>query len=200
VTTQQLKTQEADFREGLPFLGGGLWIDFLNTQPVIDGEAVDLIGDEQLLAHWQRLARLPKLVVSAPSAVQALRVCLRAAFEAMRNRAPIPQASMDMVNGLLACLKVRRWIEPSGGGYQTLEDLVGDSMTIENLVALDFAAFAGNYEPERMKHCDNHKCTMVFYDRGKNNRRRWCSTAACGNRDKVANYRARKATKLAQGD
>jgi predicted RNA-binding Zn ribbon-like protein len=36
---------------------------------------------------------------------------------------------------------------------------------------------------------------MVFYDRGKNSRRRWCSSAVCGNRDKVANYRARKASR-----
>ncbi|WP_368860397.1 CGNR zinc finger domain-containing protein, partial [Klebsiella pneumoniae] len=28
---------------------------------------------------------------------------------------------------------------------------------------------------------------------GKNNRRRWCTMALCGNRDKVAQYRGRKA-------
>jgi len=32
----------------------------------------------------------------------------------------------------------------------------------------------------------------VFYDGGKNNTRRWCSMNLCGNRDKVARYRARR--------
>ena len=30
-----------------------------------------------------------------------------------------------------------------------------------------------------------------FYDRGKNNARRWCTMSLCGNRDKVARYRLR---------
>ena len=37
-----------EFREGMPFLGSHLWIDFLNTTPVIKGMALDLITPERI--------------------------------------------------------------------------------------------------------------------------------------------------------
>jgi len=33
---------------------------------------------------------------------------------------------------------------------------------------------------------------LYFYDTTKNHRRQWCSTAACGNRHKVADFRKRQ--------
>ena len=63
---------------------------------------------------------------------------------------------------------------------------------VATAVAWDFAHFLKTFDRERMRHCDNPACTMHFYDIGKNNRRRWCSMSACGNRDKIAQYRARK--------
>jgi len=35
-------------------------------------------------------------------------------------------------------------------------------------------------------------CVLYFYDTTKNHRRRWCSTAGCGNRHKVAEFRKRQ--------
>lgn len=197
---EAMKPQEAEFRDGVPFLAGGLWIDFLNTQPVVGGEILDLIADAPKLAHWCALADLPDGTSGTASTAQTLRTHLRTAFEAMRARTPIPRAAVSAVNDLLAHLHIRRQLVPSLDGYRLIEDLAEDSRTLETLIALDFAGFVEGYEPVRLKRCDNPKCSMVFYDRGKNNRRRWCSTAVCGNRDKVANYRARKAAKHLQGD
>ena len=58
-------------------------------------------------------------------------------------------------------------------------------------VAEDFARFIAEHEARRLKHCANPACNMVFYDTGKNNRRRWCSMSVCGNRHKVARFRSR---------
>ncbi|MCB1956033.1 MAG: ABATE domain-containing protein [Rhodocyclaceae bacterium] len=43
-----------------------------------------------------------------------------------------------------------------------------------------------------VRQCENPQCTIWFYDRTKAHRRRWCSQAACGNRAKVAAFRARQ--------
>jgi len=46
-------------------------------------------------------------------------------------------------------------------------------------------------EFERLKQCPNHGCGWLFYDRSKNNSRRWCDMATCGNQNKGRRFRAR---------
>jgi predicted RNA-binding Zn ribbon-like protein len=42
-----------------------------------------------------------------------------------------------------------------------------------------------------IKACEGHSCTLMFVDRTKSHRRRWCSMAVCGNRAKQAAMRER---------
>jgi predicted RNA-binding Zn ribbon-like protein len=96
-----------------------------------------------------------------------------------------------VINGHLSDVQRRRHVLPDRPATETEVRITGPVVAAR--VADDFADFLAAFEPGRLRHCDNPACTMVFYDRGKNNRRRWCSMAVCGNRHKVACYRARKA-------
>jgi predicted RNA-binding Zn ribbon-like protein len=42
-----------------------------------------------------------------------------------------------------------------------------------------------------VRQCEAHDCTLMFHDKTKSHRRRWCSMALCGNRMKVAAFRSR---------
>jgi predicted RNA-binding Zn ribbon-like protein len=42
-----------------------------------------------------------------------------------------------------------------------------------------------------VRACEGHSCTLMFVDRTKSHRRRWCSMAVCGNRAKQAALRER---------
>lgn len=53
------------------------------------------------------------------------------------------------------------------------------------------AKFVCEEEFSNVKACEGHHCTLIFADRTRGHRRRWCSTAVCGNRAKVAAYRKR---------
>ncbi|MGI4801261.1 MAG: CGNR zinc finger domain-containing protein [Janthinobacterium lividum] len=46
-----------------------------------------------------------------------------------------------------------------------------------------------------VRTCGGPTCTLMFLDRTKSHRRRWCSMAICGNRAKVSTHRARVAGK-----
>jgi len=46
---------------------------------------------------------------------------------------------------------------------------------------------------ELVRQCEDESCVLWFYDRTKSHHRRWCSMATCGNRNKVAAYRKRRA-------
>ena len=43
-----------------------------------------------------------------------------------------------------------------------------------------------------IRECEDESCVLWFYDRTKSHRRRWCSMAACGNRNKVKAFRQRQ--------
>jgi predicted RNA-binding Zn ribbon-like protein len=45
---------------------------------------------------------------------------------------------------------------------------------------------------ELVRQCEGDHCTLLFHDITKSHRRRWCSMAGCGNRMKVAAFRARR--------
>ena len=50
---------------------------------------------------------------------------------------------------------------------------------------VDFADF------DLVRLCEGKACVLWFYDRTKGHRRRWCTSTGCGNRAKVAAFRAR---------
>ncbi|MEU2181650.1 CGNR zinc finger domain-containing protein [Streptomyces thermolilacinus] len=43
----------------------------------------------------------------------------------------------------------------------------------------------------RLRECEGDDCHRVYLDTSRGARRRWCSSATCGNRDRVARHRAR---------
>jgi predicted RNA-binding Zn ribbon-like protein len=45
-----------------------------------------------------------------------------------------------------------------------------------------------------LKRCANPECQILFYDDSRTHRRRWCSMALCGNRNKVAAFARRNQT------
>jgi predicted RNA-binding Zn ribbon-like protein len=185
---------QPDFREGVPFLGGALWIDLLNTTPVIGGQSMDLIGGVGALQTWARLAGLARGESPSPTDVadtQSLRAALRPAFDDLAKGLAVPTAAVQAVNAALRGVTVTRRLE----GGRLVEEEIVHTGPVAAAAALNFALFLAEHEAGRMRHCSNPSCTMVFYDRGKNNRRRWCSMQACGNRAKVTSYRERKAAR-----
>lgn len=187
-----------DFRDGLPFLGGALWIDLLNTTPVIDGQPLDLIGGTEPLALWSHHAGLAQASTPAAHEVaetQALRDTLRSVFDDLASGHPVSVAVRETVNAVLRHVTVTRQLSEDDSPPRLIEQEICSTGPTAAAAALDFARFVTDFEPARLRHCSNPACTMVFYDRGKNNRRRWCSMQACGNRSKVASYRERKAAR-----
>src|SRR5262249_319245 len=58
-------------------------------------------------------------------------------------------------------------------------------------VAESVAELLSHADFDLIRHCEGGQCVLWFYDRTKAHRRRWCSPQFCGNRAKVAAFRAR---------
>ncbi|MBI2517260.1 MAG: CGNR zinc finger domain-containing protein [Opitutae bacterium] len=76
--------------------------------------------------------------------------------------------------------RVVRQEQPAAHGARWLAAALG----------LELAELLTEYEPQRVKVCPNPLCRWVYYDETRGNIQRWCCYE-CGNRDKVARYRAR---------
>jgi predicted RNA-binding Zn ribbon-like protein len=188
----QAADHTTDWRDGFIFVGGRPWLDLLNTTPVIDGIDRDLLHSDDDLRRWAKAAGLPKSAAKDAKAARkmtALRGTLRTAFDLLRRSKALPEDLIAWVNASLAGRPLTLSFTAKDGEFRLAANFEAD---IAGHVARDFAEFACDFEPERLKACDNHECTMLFYDVGKNNKRRWCSMALCGNRDKVKRYRARQ--------
>ena len=92
-----------------------------------------------------------------------------------------PVDSIDNGDGLL------QWLEQAG------------LVPAETLATLRSQALPGELDAVAVAHaddggevCEGSRCTLIFADHTRGQRRRWCSTAVCGNRAKVAAHRQRK--------
>ena len=186
----------SEFREGFPFVGGATWLDLLNTTPAGESGPQELLdGPERALA-WLNAAGLGDSASDGKEALadlRALRTELRPLFDEIEKGEGLSDTVLASVNhhlaGITGHYALRR--EEHGPTLGLMLDRVAAGPGA--LIALDFARFVCEAEPARLKRCAADHCTLVFYDRGRNNTRRWCTMSLCGNRDKVARFRARRA-------
>ena len=184
-----------DFKDGMPFLGGAPWLDLANSSFTLDGNSFDFLSDDSGFARWIEAAGFaiaPESLEVERVAARRLRGLAREILGRLIAGEPLSADHLKQLNELLINRTIHERLRLAGGN---IELDFPDSLTgpiVATRLASNLAHFLKDYEPDRLKTCDNPTCAMLFYDRGKNNRRRWCTMSICGNRDKVANYRARK--------
>ena len=178
-------------------LGDHPALDFLNTVSMVDGQLVDSLQRDGDVTSWLKRAGLAVEAEAAlppgdllRAAVQ-LRDTIRAAVERRKSGKPLPAVSL---NGLLAKSESHLELVSRRGGDpeirrrwrgRTAEEILGPlaEAAAELLATGDFSL---------VRPCEGQDCVLWFYDRTKSHHRRWCSTATCGNRNKVAAFRSRK--------
>ena len=75
------------------------------------------------------------------------------------------------------------------GPYQPHRHLDAAGPLEQLRLALAAAALrATELDRSRVRRCANPRCGLLFYDTTKNNSRRWCAMAACGNRAKARTH------------
>lgn len=186
----------------LQLLGGRLSVDFVNATPLnaeLSWERLIHFLNSTDIVSSERGAQLLSLPQSDPQAAEALLMKARRLSTALRKV-------------FTAVLRKQRlageWIEPVNEVLRITEghdELVGQDGTWK----IEFVAREGGLDwllaavarsgaetiaegpGARLRLCANAHCGLFFYDNSRTHRRRWCSMAVCGNRNKVAAF-ARK--------
>lgn len=167
----------------LPFLGGRLCLDFVNTANWQEGRPLDeRLSDLPALSVW---SERKGLTAGSPltgdiAEAQGFRCVLRRCFVAAEGASREDLARLDAVRRLASPLA-----RSAGGRYHLASDTVGGVLS---LVAQSAAELLLTGMQDRIKACPGEMCGWLFLDESPSGRRRWCSMAVCGNRAKAKRH------------
>ena len=207
VTTPDLPPSRAG---SLPLVGGSLALDFVNTESgrgfpshqnhlrtaidVLDWLAhADTLSPESMSWLMREASRRPDLAHDLLTSAIALRSEIHEVGAAIGRGLAPPEAALKRLSTSYARCIDRGQLAPDGLAYGWRWS-VRDSPVEAALGPIALAAVKLYTEGDlsRVKECGGHACGWLFYDRTKNNRRRWCEMEVCGNRAKQRRFAARR--------
>ncbi|MFI0937662.1 CGNR zinc finger domain-containing protein [Streptomyces sp. NPDC021020] len=178
-----------------PLTGEALALDLVNTRPAQgNGDRTDLLATPAQLTRWlaAQAHRLPE-GAETPAAsdlapVHAVRAHAEAAVRALFDGAAPPAAAL---RGLTAAQRAAPPVRELAwdGTAVTATPRRSGPLGVRLAAALAESAADLLADPAaagRLRQCEADGCVMLFLP--AHPRRRWCSSARCGNRARVARY------------
>jgi len=183
-------------------------LELLNSTYAPQGNVHELIGDgraflrwlvevqlvdERTAAHWRRRFGGRALEDAAREA-RALRTWAGEWIDRWTRRPHDPyEEETRKLNALLERADDYPMLERAEGRFRIAprrhERSPGEILA---MLAAHVASLIAEEDPALVKRCAGSGCTLRFLDRTRAHRRRFCSVATCGNREKVAAFRERQ--------
>ena len=181
----------------LDFVGDNLAINFINTRRMIEGQLTDTLQSDSDVKAWLRRLEAPVAKGSLPFnngvLLQKARALREIALSAVKDRKAGKKPSLIALNRFLAEAPSHAVLTTDDARSIRVNRVYGKE-TVEAFLAPVAEAVAdllADRDFDLVRHCEGNPCVMWFYDRTKGHRRRWCTSTGCGNRAKVAAFRAR---------
>ncbi|NUU37655.1 ABATE domain-containing protein [Pseudomonas sp. C2B4] len=168
-------------------------LDLLNTQMLVEGHKRDLLQNDAQAAQWLEQIGLGVATVVGDGRLlgelRALRDSIESLVTARRESRPADPATLNRF--LLGAVPQLVWEQP---GAPELDRFHQADVMTRQLSRLAYAAaeLLAEGDFNLVRTCESADCSLMFYDRTKAHKRRWCSMALCGNRHKVAEFRKRR--------
>ncbi|GIE99210.1 CGNR zinc finger domain-containing protein [Paractinoplanes rishiriensis] len=176
------------------FFGGDLALDLTGTLGRrYGGTPVEFLHTPADLHRWFAAAGVgdPSAVVGDAdlAAAKELREAIyRLAYAAM-TAAVFDPADRAVVNEAAAVAPPLVRIDDTGALVRS-----GSARASLSLVARAAIALVTGPATAQLHECEGPACTRMFLDNSARGTRRWCDMSRCGNRAKVAKFRARQTT------
>jgi predicted RNA-binding Zn ribbon-like protein len=196
------------------FIADATAIDFLNSVATPVDTQVDWLDSGEGFLAWieqaglvpakalagLRQQALPGELENVAAQARSLREWFRGFVQAHMGRALTAEDARELE-------PLNRLLERNEGFSQVVANADGDGAAVlewrtlrrwrspESLllpIGETLAEFVCSEDFSNVKACEGEHCTLMFADHTRGHRRRWCSTAVCGNRAKVAAHRKRR--------
>jgi predicted RNA-binding Zn ribbon-like protein len=204
---EQISMKVSPYISKLPFLGGNLSLDFLNTVHDRHEEPLrNLLQNYLDVVTWVHLAdaisnsqKENLLRLGQENQLQANQIYK----DALQLREAFYDAVIDLINGdvvsPISMHLINQWLPKAFSNleftqleYRLALDWKEENFGLESIlwpIIRSFADLVTTDECNRIKQCPN--CGYLFVDNSKNKSRRWCSMEICGNRVKARRFAKR---------
>jgi len=194
----------------LKLIGGAVCLDIANTTGLrLEPDGEEALRDYEDLVVWaahagaldakegRSLLRAaeaePKKAAAAHRGAIALREAIYRIFSAVAARRAPEQGDVDLLNEAVAEAYRHLRLVPTTIGFAWEWRGVEAAFELPLWrVARSAADLLVSPELDRVRECAGEKCDWLFLDASKNQSRRWCDMAACGNRAKAQRNYARR--------
>jgi predicted RNA-binding Zn ribbon-like protein len=174
------------------FDAGRIALDLMAT---LGNRCAERLPDPAALEQWLLAAGLVQAPCRADvgdvARVRALRGALFGVVEAVLRDTPPAVADLDTINAAAAApARVPRLALTDG---ELRSELAASSVSeILGEIARDAIDLLTGRQRSLLRECAADDCSGIYVDTSRGKTRRWCSTARCGNRARVAAHRARR--------
>lgn len=136
------------------------------------------------------LPKAPEFKEADLQAAHELREAIYRSVRASIDARTAKGADLELINTCaarpdLAPRLARSWIKHVPAPVNPIEAIL-------STIARDAIDLLGGTERERLRECAAPDCSLLFVDRSRPGKRRWCADGACGNRTRAATYRRRR--------
>ena len=188
-------------------LGGRLAVDFANA-PSYPGAPFNELSWEEFIGFLEaarivsseRSDQLLALPETDPRSAHALltrathlRDALREILTALVRHEPIPAEWTKPINDVLRITEGHDELTEIDGRWKI--QFVARETGLDWLlaaIARSAAEIVLEGDAAKVRVCANPACGLFFCDKSRTHKRRWCSMAICGNRNKVASFARRR--------
>jgi len=180
--------------DALRFDTGRASLDLMATLGTRCGER---LPDPEALGAWMVAAGLldPGARAGAEdlARARALRAALFGLVDAQIAGEPFARADVETINAFASvpAPAPRLLLRAGRLAVRRPEPAVAVALAA---IARDAVDLLSGPDRERLRECAAADCSGIFVDESRGRRRRWCSSARCGNRARVAAHRARRAS------
>lgn len=195
---------------------GALCLDFANTlswrRSAIPIERLQTSAD---LASWARQLglvsrrdelRLRRAAAGHPGSARqtlkqgrSLRETVFAIFAAISEDRPPEDVDLRSLEGWLKLAVARSRLAAARGRYRWLPFTDGGMAHVLWQVALSAGELLISGQTHRLGQCAGRDCRWLWLDQTRNQSRRWCDMAVCGNRAKARRYAQRQLASTRSG-
>ena len=172
-------------------------LNLINTLRMIGGALTDTWQSDDDVAAW--IVReglrdsLPSTTWPEGRLLRKARNLREVARKAVEARKAKKALSLDELNRFLEHSESHCVLSAKSRTDLQFERVSSQKTVEQYLVPLaeSVAELLAHADFDLVRPCEGGQCVLWFYDRTRAHRRRWCSPQTCGNRAKVAAFRAR---------
>jgi predicted RNA-binding Zn ribbon-like protein len=201
LATQQMLADEpipAD-ELALHFDSNQLCLNFVATVGERWRRSIERLGTPADFGRWlvaaELLERQPTVGSRQLTQARELREAIWRVAKALIDGGPPRRADVTLINDWVRRPPLAPQFEPRKRRIRMeAQRPVEQAMAT---IARDAVLLFGGPEAARLRECARPDCMMLFVDRSRAGRRRWCTMSYCGNKTKTAAYRRRTKQRIA---